>query len=262
MLLFFAVAMAGCPARPAELAEEVDRARAAFQGLDRVRLADAALALREQVACLGTDVDPALAAEVHEVQGLAAFVAGDEDAAALAFASARRADPAWRPDPKLIPRGHPVQALSTRVQSQATVGVPAPSRGELSFDGAPGLARPSDAPTIAVWVVDGEVRRSAWLPPEGAMIPYDRPGVAASTSNQGVSGALRPALWGVAAGAALASAGSFYLAADARRDWEASSDVDEVRALYTRNHLWTGAGGVLLLVGGGAAVGAAVSGSF
>lgn len=261
-------AAAACPATERDVRAEGERARAAFRAMDADALQRSAEALDAATACLGEVPSGETAALVHEAFGLDAFVRGDTDAAAFAFAAARAADPAWKPDPRGLPPGHPVYALVERYDpaTLARRSLRPPARGELVFDGRPTLRRPLEAPALAQWVIDGDVASSRYLWADTPMVPYD---VAASGSGAGAEPARtasrrgRSVPWWIGAGAGLAlSGGSLALAVETRGRWASSDDPVEVERLYGQNHAWTAASVGLGVVGVGCGVGALVTTSW
>lgn len=259
LLLLAASAHAGCPATVTDLGAGIASVERAFATLDAAGVASGGTRLDLLAACLDAPITPALAVRLHATEGLVAFVAGDTDTAATAFAAARRINPAWVPDPALVPKGHPIRALALRVDP-ATLGterVAAPASGTLDFDGEPGLDRPSGTPTVAQWVVDGTVVSGAYVWPDAPLPPYDVAGrVGSIPSGPRASSGVGPWL-GVSAVGVVASLTSFYVAGRARTAWEEATTGAEVETHYRENHVLVGVGatfGVVALVGGAGVV--------
>ena len=258
MLLLLAVsAHAGCPATVTDLGAGIAGVERAFAGLDAAGVASGGARLDLLAACLDAPITPALAVRLHATEGLVAFIAGDADAAAAAFAAARRINRAWTPDPALVPKGHPIRALAVRVDP-ATLGterVAPPASGTLDFDGEPGLDRPSGTPTVAQWVVDGTVVSGAYVWPGAPLPPYD---VAVGVGSRPSPPPPSVGPWiGVSAAGVVASLTSFYVAGRARTAWEAATTGAEVETHYRENHILVGMGatfGAVALVGGVGAV--------
>lgn len=254
LLLFAGTVLAACPAPPAEVEAGIVRVEQAFAALDAEGVRAEGERLEVLAACLDRPIPPALAARLHGTEGVVAFVAGDPDRAATAFAAARRVDPAWTPDPTLIPKGHPIRALAVSIDpgTWAPERVVAPARGELLFDGEAATARPGGVPTVAQWVVDAAVVSGGYVWPDAPLPPYDAAGGGTPTP-------ARPAAHPVVAwlglgGASLAaSATSLYVAGRARDAWAAAETGPEVAAHYRENHALVGVAagfGVLAVVGG------------
>lgn len=255
LLLLPALAEAACPASSAELDASVVAVERAYAAHDAAGVAAAGEALTVTIACLDRAVDPARAARLHAAEGLVAFVAGDTERAAAAFGAARRVDPAWSPDPALVPKGHPIHALTAPPDTRP---VPAPDRGALLFDGVEGQ-RPASTSTVAQWVVDGEVVSGAYTWPDGALPPYD----VRSQASEPTVHRRAPVGWiATAAGSTLASAACFYLADRTRDAWESADTGAEVEARYTENHVLYGLGAGFGVVAGVGAVGAVVAVAF
>ncbi len=160
---------------PDELAAVLDAAEAAFGAVrldDFLSSADAAaLAL----PCLDAPVPREIAGRYHRLQGLQRFVARDEDATVRAFAAARSAAPGLELPESLIPKGHEVRELYTRfpLETGKTTPLARPARGRVLLDGAEGLARPVEWPTIfQLQDADGAIAASTWLQPRDALPAY------------------------------------------------------------------------------------------
>ena len=149
----------------------VRRAEDAFRALDVEAFSAAATEAREVLPCLSERLTPRMAARVHRLRGVEAFVAGDAPGAEVAFASARAADPSLSMD--LVPDGHSLQLLwgGTPVSS-ATRPLDPPESGQLFVDGAASEARPTDRPIVAQWVADDAVRFSVWADADTALPSY------------------------------------------------------------------------------------------
>ncbi len=253
LLLLATIAHAACPATPVELTAGITAVERAFAALDADGVAEGGTRLGLATACLDTVIAPAVAVRLHAAQGLVAFVAGDADDATAAFAAARRIDPSWQPDPALVPKGHPIRGLATRLDptTLGTERVPSAAAGTLSFDGEAGLDRPVGTPTVAQWVKDSTVVSGAYVWPDATLPPYDV-GTSARTADRAPPKAL--GAWLVVGGVGLAaSATSFYVADRARSAWEEATTGAEVQTHLRENHVSFAAGatfGVIAAVGG------------
>lgn len=213
--LFAADAIAvecAAPVSAASVAADLADARASFLELDvdrfHLALDRATLAL----PCADAIVSPGLAAELHALEGVRWFVAGDERNAITAFAAAKRA----RPDVVLIadlfPVAHSARTLWASADSAAIVDgpVPVPVDGATWFDGVETGRRP-EVPTVFQLVDgDGKVVTSAWLKPTDALPPYEgrRP------VREGKDPA--PIGWIAGAGASVVAASALYATASRR----------------------------------------------
>ncbi len=259
LLLLATLAQAACPASTAAVEAGIDAVERAFAALDADGVSVAASRLEVLATCLDVPIDPALAVRMHGAAGLAAFVGGNSERAAVAFAAARRIDPGWTPDATLVPKGHPIRALATRIDP-ATLGVErvaAPAEGALVFDGVPARARPNGTATVAQWVVEDRVVSGAYVWPEAPLPPYD-----VATGGDEPARAPRPdrslgAWLGVTGAGVLASGTCFFVAGRARDAWEVADTGPELVARYRENNVLVGLGatfGVVAAVGGVGAV--------
>lgn len=160
------------PCDAAGLAAAVADADAALHALDGPWFGVALDAVRARVACLDAPIQPPLAAAVHRLIAVDA-VGRHDPLAELAFAAARRIDPAHPPDPALFPPGSPVdtawQAVDPASIRVELIADPGP--GWLALDGTRASARPIGLPTLAQRIgPDGAVVASAYVLP-GAPLP-------------------------------------------------------------------------------------------
>lgn len=242
-LLQVTVALAECPGTAASIAVALDAAEAAWIQLDGALLATAALAAQSDSGCLGEPLSPPMVARLHRVEGLAAFVGGDEARARAAFAAARSVAPEFVLPAKLLPLGHPARILYETVKvGGVTAPVPPPERGTLTFDAVPAAERPAERASLA-WIAVGDVvTASGYLWPEDPLFPYPvaPPEELGSSALPGVNPKVRAGLWACAAGGALASGVTAILAVNTHRRWEATEDFSEEARLYSANHALVG----------------------
>ena len=254
-----------------------EEAQAAFGATKVPEFQAAIVKLDAMVPCLMEPVDPELAALVHRMRGLGAFIERDQDRARQAFAAARVLEPAYSWPESLIPWGHPLlgmyQALS--VEDAAFETVPAPSSGWVYMDGRPSEPRPLLWPTILqVSDAEGAVQLSSYLWPGDDLPEYsvelvsnpvvpppvpvasddpELPVTVAATSTTVRTGP-RPALLAAAGGAAVASGVLYALAARSSGEyWDPAtpySDLDGVRG-RTNGLVLASAGAAGLALGSG-----------
>lgn len=248
----------GVPSSRASLAMDLRRAELAYANLDAATFEKASSAVGEALPCLGEPIDPALAANIHRVFGLRAWLAEDADLTRLSFAAARRADPDYAFPDSLIGAEDPERGEYVHVPLGAvrTEHVRAPKRGELRFDGTSTLDRPTTIPTI-IQIVDehGGPRQTAYLLPAAPM-----PGGEPRRSPA-------PLLAGLGSLALLgAGAGIYFYNLDFRDDLITCGDAcDNYRSFPTfdegkqaDDESYTGAGiGIGLMVAGGVGLGTA-----
>lgn len=173
------------PVAAAALADAVAGAELAFVRLDgadfRVRVDAAEAAL----ACLAEPLTPEVAARVHRLFGLSAFVERDAVGARRAFASARRADPTLPSPGAGLPDGHPVRALWAEADAASCPGED--GRADR-WDGR--VDTPACRPGVAQW--GDPVRVTAWVD-VGDPLPAPRPAPAsAAPSSEPVVAVIQP----------------------------------------------------------------------
>lgn len=262
-LLLVSAALAACPADPLVVSATLDRAEDAFAELDATRFRAEIDQALQDVDCLSSRADAALAARLHRARGLRAFIDGDEGAARAAFAAARAADPAYAFPDAFIPLNHPIRALyHDPGVAYAPVAVAEPAEGSLEFDGVRSMTRPGSWPSVVVWRdASGAVRQSAWLEPGEPLFAYPgTTGVSARGSTRSTGHPSRTLA--IAAGASTLMGGGLLGAAklSADRFWDPATPDGELEGLRTRtNTLTYGAAGLGALALG-AGVGAVVVG--
>jgi hypothetical protein len=254
-----------------------EQAQAAF-GATKVPEFQVAIAeIDALVPCLMEPVDPELAALVHRMRGLGAFIERDQDRARQAFASARALQPDYSWPEDLIPWGHPLlglyQALPTDEAAFETV--PPPASGWVYMDGRPSEPRPLEWPTIMqVSDAEGAVQLSSYLwpgdplpeysielaPSQLLAVPEPTPGdesalpaTVAATSTTVRTGP-RAGLLAAAGGAAVASGVLYALAARSHDQyWDPATpyaDLDGARG-RTNGLVLASAGAAGLALGSG-----------
>lgn len=259
LLLLATLSHAACPATPSAVEAGIVAVERAFSAMNAAGVASAASTLEVLATCLDAPIDPALAVRMHGTAGLAAFVAGDSERAAVAFASARRIDPSWAPNATLVPKGHPIRALSTRIDP-ASLGVERlrpPSAGILIFDGVPARGRPDGTATVAQWVIDDRVVSGAYVWPGAPLPPYDVASGGAKTASPSRPNRSLGAWLGVTGASLLASGTCFYVAGRAQDAWEVADTGPEIVARYQENQVLVGLSatfGVVAVLGGVGAV--------
>lgn len=194
LLALLRVASAGtCP--HATSADELHRAAAAaaaaYYTLDQARFEDSLELVLSRLGCLSVEIDPILAAEIHRVVGLGAWLDRSSDRTAQAFAAARWGDPSWGFTPGTLPAEAPERALFEGITPGPAQGraLPQTNRGALSLDGVAGAERPVDRPAILqVRAADGRLvdTRYLWpdepLPDTVSSRPISRPVIFAGAS--------------------------------------------------------------------------------
>jgi hypothetical protein len=261
---------AGCeePTPVAELVALVQQAEASV-GRDAAVFGDAAEGIERVLPCVQELVGSGLAARIHRVQGLRAFVEGAGQRSVVAFAASRRLEPGYRFPESVFPGAHPVPGLWERAAQMewAFEPVTVPEGSLLFFDGVVGNERPTSAPTILqqqdaeglfattayLWPGDdlpdlapATVARRVWGPDEHHIVV---PGQRRAHIPLVVSAGL----------CALAAGGSYALAhntaTDYRNNPHSNAELEQLRGrANTLVYVSGGLGGFALLTGVGAAI--------
>jgi len=233
MVMGATVAWAGdCPSSVplSELEEAVSGAESAVLSGDidatQARLAD----LSNLLPCLSEPASPAFAARLHRIQGIAAFLKGDESDALPAFLAARLIEPGA----PLLPGGGPsagpiaeaYRTLNTSLASWEAVAAPADA--ELLLDGSADLERGVDLPVLFQLMPAEGAPTVRYLPASAPLPEYSLAGASASVAapsevDPPASGPRRPMLF-TGIGGVVASGVLYGLA------WQANQDFEDLRA--------------------------------
>lgn len=220
-----------------DLAADVVLAVAAFGRADLEAFNQATTDLDLAVPCAGEAIDPPLAAAIHRVQGIRAFVDKQPDRVTSAFLAARAAEPDWRFPTSLVRPGHPLRTEYEKALSDslATETVPYVAGGYLTIDGVQTWDRhPDVAVLVQVFDAGGAVRETHYLWPENAWLAYEvgRPAVTREAWSP-----QKRAFFASSLGAGLV-AGGLYGGAALYKDRYTANDADYERgpALEAANH--------------------------
>lgn len=171
-------AHAACPmpATAVDVIESAEASAEAYRNADLLEFVKTTTRLEAQVPCLAEPLPRNVAANVHRMMGLRAFVDQKREKSEQAFGAARSIEPAYRFPETMVPPGHPImdayETLST--DEVATREVPAAAGGYFQFDGRPSQDRPLSFPTIVqLFNADGGVEISAYLWPADGMFDYE-----------------------------------------------------------------------------------------
>lgn len=191
-------------------------------------------------------MDVPLAAKYHRVQGLAAFLRRDTNAAAAHFDSARALEPDFVLPTTMVPTGHPVRALYEAAPTQgSSETLQAPAEGRLVLDGRAVLARSPDRPVIAQLVDPrGEVQWTALVQPGQPLPAYPTNGDGKPSSRQSPE-ATAPFTLHAVVGAGIAKG-------SVDRQYQAWGQLDESGSLLqsTTWDGWVSGQGPLFVLGG------------
>lgn len=177
MILWLAAAYAACdkPTDNAALARGVDAAIEAFQSMEDANFASAREAVIQAVPCLAEPIKPEVAAAVHRIRGLNAFLADDSLTGQLYFAAARSIDPSYRFPEDVAPEGHPLQQdyLALDTSADQIELLPELTTGSLFVNGRRTRERSKSYPILFQLVdADDNVLSTAFLD-AGSALPVD-----------------------------------------------------------------------------------------
>ncbi len=239
-----------------DVEEALDRASSAYAAADLRGFEVALEDVRRVVPCLEGPLSTSVVAQLHRVEGLAAFVASDEDRVRQAFGSAKRLEPGFVFPDVWAPVGNPLRSMYRDAPARSeTTEAPVPPEGALRFDGRPTRDRPTEHPTVYQWVqLSGNAEVSQYLWPADPLPAYPVAPVEASENK------LRVPLLAIG-GVALASGVGLLAGASASRtsydsDTTTLDNVDGRRA--RTNGLVIGSGIAFAVGVGSGAVGIAV----
>jgi len=258
MMLWLAIAFAcDTPTTTGDVRKALDAAEGAFAGADLDGFSSARDTTRQAVTCLGEPLPSGLAAELHRMEGLAAFFAEEAERAPQAFASARRLEPDYRFPEEQVPPGNPLLDVYFTADpfSPPAVSVPEPAEGSLRFDGKEALSRPMSGPTV-MQLLDGSgsLAQTTYLWP-GQPLPAYAQADGVEAEPEPVKASLkRPLLIG-AAGAAVASGALFAANVAVHNAYDDATDLDTLDRVRGLNNGLSVGSGVTLALGVGLGVG-------
>jgi len=227
----------------AELQASLDAAQSAFGRVDVDAFQGAMEDVHAKVPCLGEVLSPALAAQLHRMEGLLAFVDQANDRAVIAFAAARSIEPAYTFPSTVVPAGNPVlEQYQQREASCPAEPIPPAADGEVRLDARPTGVRPTEFPAVLQVVDSGEAMVTRYLWPDDAL-PYE-PGKEPVGASKGLKLGL------LAGGGTVAAIGLGTLVAGLATSPSADDSLDDAFAKSTRNDTFAGVGGALLAAGG------------
>ncbi len=275
MLFLLLQAAEACdrPADTAELQAVMERAEDAYGALDLVSFTAATDELHGVLPCLADPLSRPVAAHLHRMHGLRAFVDQESEDAKLAFAAARSLQPSYRFPETFIPTGNPVlvvyDAVPLTMGTTQTVSAP-DSDGYWGFDGRTSDQRPVNWPTVVQrFDAGGAVVASVYLWPDDALpVPDTAPPPVppplpiadpASTPAPSASGG-NTVLLGAAGGTAVVATVLYAAAWKAHQEfYDQSLTDDQVLDAYNRARLGTVAAGGMGAVSFGLGLGAALT---
>ncbi len=216
------------PISTADIQSILERAEATYTALDVPAFQESTDELSAGLACLQEPVPRYLAASVHRMTGLRAFIDREPERSTRAFAAARSIEPAYTFPEAMIPAGNPMLSTYTAIpiETGSYEELPAPAEGHYLLDGRAGTQRPAAWPVIFQRVGgDGQVQHTTYVwngdPVPGMVVPDPTPVVgsdpiqpipAMTPSTPPETGEKNGPRWGLlgSAGASLVAAGALY----------------------------------------------------
>jgi len=176
----------------------LDEAETAFGNVDVEAFNKAVEKARAQFACVSEEITPALAAELHRVEGLYAYTNLARQQAVNAFAAARAIEPDYQFPSNVVSDGNPILDHYTAKDPVCDKErIPPPKSGKLRVDGQRRGAVPTEFPAI-IQVLDskgeGSVTQYHW--PEEPL-PYKPGSVRTTAQNFTLIGGAAMAVAGV-----------------------------------------------------------------
>lgn len=161
ILLLLQTAFASCEKTSDNeaLTRGVDLAIEAFTAMEDDRFSSARKAVLAAVPCVSEPINPEVAAAVHRIRGLNAFLDDDSLTAQLYFAAARSIDPSYRFPESVAPEGHPLAQdyLALDTTADRTEALPELTSGSFFINGKRTRERSSSYPAL-FQLVDGQDR--------------------------------------------------------------------------------------------------------
>lgn len=279
------------PLTPAELSVQVVQAEIALERSDEA-FGRAAMDVAESIPCLDGVMATSLAADVHRLVGIQAWLARDREFADMAFTATLRLDPDQALPATRFPPEDPIHAFFHAAPSGVVDvrSVEATAGTYFVVDGRKGGRIPTSIPAVVQILSDeGEVLTTAYawpgdrtfVPPEPeptAVALGDQPSPDADPAGtESVTSQSSPARTGsgaatarsfspsrplvvTAGAAAAASVAAWFVGWQAAQAYRAEEHTtEEYRALQLRNHVGLAASGGLALVAVGAGAGVVIS---
>lgn len=186
LLLLSALALAQdapCTATPEDVDLSLQDAESAFEMGDEPGTTMALKRAEMTLPCLSAVLPTPIAARFHRIEGLVAFIGGDEMTAAQSFGSARLLDPSYAWPESLVPAGNDLLNVYTAfdVSKVKKAKVAAAPQGSLFIDGQPAKKRAEGMPVI-LQLADpaGTVVQTAWIRGEDPLPTWTLPAAGAT----------------------------------------------------------------------------------
>ena len=168
---------AACPSSVTviDVIEVSESSATAYEAADLQGFIETSSRLESMLPCVSEPIPRNVAANLHRMMGLRAFVDQKKDKSEGAFGAARSIEPSYRFPETMVPPGHPIMARyeAMDISAAASKEVKRPAEGFLHFDGRPGTLRPASLPTVAqLFDGEGAVSVTAYLWPADGMFDY------------------------------------------------------------------------------------------
>jgi hypothetical protein len=172
-----ATAQAACPTTTTviDLIEVSESSATAYEAADLQGFIETSSRLDSTLPCVSEPIPRNVAANIHRMMGLRAFVDQKKEKSVGAFGAARAIEPSYRFPETMVPQGHPIMAgyEAMDISAVASKEVRKPAEGYLHFDGRPGSVRSVELPTVAqLFDGEGAVSVTAYLWPSDGMFDY------------------------------------------------------------------------------------------
>lgn len=267
-----AAALAACPTptTSVDVIEEAEASAEAYKNADLVGFVKHTTQLEAAIPCLAEPLERNVAAQVHRMMGLRAFVDQKSEKSQEAFGAARGIEPAYRFPETMVPPGHPIMdAYEAMAADEIAVrkDVPTAAGGYFQFDGRSSTERPVNVPTVAqLFNGDGGIETSGYLWPDAGMFDYEQGDPARPAGSEPVLVDTRPKgpnvpLAASAGGAAVLSGVAYAIAASSAAKYNSpETPYADGPGLVSRNHTFTVVSGGAGVAAVGLGVGAVLAG--
>ena len=178
MIFLLSTAWATCsqPSNNAALARGIDLAMDAFEAMDDGTFAAARQGVLHELPCLNEPIKPEVAAAIHRIRGLSAFLEDDALTGQLYFAAARSIDPSYRFPESVAPQGNPLYEdyLALDASSDRTEIMPEPQVGYFIINGRQTRERSTNYPSLFQFVDGADQVIHTGLVNAGTVLPVDK----------------------------------------------------------------------------------------
>lgn len=253
LAVIFTMATAGaadCDAESLQVA--IAGAESSFLKLDAEGFERNRAVVQDALGCQTAPVAPGDCALIHQLEGLAAFLADDVGGTLDAFRSAFASYPAYRLSTELAPEGHPLREQFLQARSaapSASVELPRPRHGEIYVDGLRSRIVPSDRPFLVQHVLPTGAVQTTYATHVDAVPTYEA---------RNREKPRKRVMLGIGIGSGVAAAALYRAAFASRAQYDAAVEVGDTERIEqtfrTTNGLVVGSA-VALVTGAGLVIG-------